>query len=328
VTGGTGSIGRRIVSKLLQHAVRVVRVLSNDENSLFRMQMELNDDRLRYFLGDVRDERRMRLAAREADVILHAAALKHVPIGEYNPFEVVQTNVIGTQNMISAALEENVERFLLISSDKAVNPTSTMGASKLLCEKLVVDASAYAGGRKTRFACIRFGNVLDSRGNVAEIFESQIERGGPVTVTDPHMTRFAFLSADAVSSVMKALTGMMGGEIFVPEMQALNVSDLAEVMIEKFSLTHGLEPSKIAIQVTKSRPGEKIHEELMTTEEGERAVECDGMYVILPATRDVRGYESNPRPKTREYSSASQPPMTRQQIARLLGGLVAMHPSF
>jgi FlaA1/EpsC-like NDP-sugar epimerase len=321
VTGGTGSIGAEIVTQLLEHGVQVVRVLSNDENSLFNMRAQLDDERLRYLLGDVRDEKRMRIASRDVELVFHAAALKHVPIGEYNPFELVQTNVIGTQNAISAALDENVERFLLIGTDKAVNPTSVLGASKLLCEKLVVDASAYRGNRRTRFASIRFGNVLNSRGSVLEVFQDQIRRGGPVTVTDREMTRFAISASQAVSCVLQAMATMLGGEIFVPKMQALRVMDLAETLVKELSPKYGLDPRKIAIETTKARPGEKTHEELMTDRELERCSELEDMYVVVPETFDLGGYGGYERPEMSEYASNAVSLMSKKDVTDLLKGL-------
>ena len=318
VTGGTGSIGREIVTQILRHGVQVVRVLSNDENSLYDMRSEVDDKRLRYLLGDVRDDKRMRLANHDIDLVFHAAALKHVPIGEYNPFELVQTNVIGTQNAISAALDENVERFLLIGTDKAVSPTSVLGASKLLCEKLVVDACAYRGNRRTRFAGIRFGNVLDSRGNVLETFRRQMEHANVITVTHPDMTRFSFTASQAVSCVLQAMTMMQGGEIFVPKMQALRVVDLAEAFIGQLSPRYGLGPRQIRIEMTKARPGEKIHEELMTRREAERCFELHDMYVIVPEIFDLRGYRRYRRPEVQEYASNAVPPMSKTQVADLL----------
>lgn len=324
VTGGTGSIGKEIAAQLLKHNVQAVRVLSNDENSLFNMRMDYQDDRLRFLLGDVRDYERMKMASREIDIVYHTAALKHVPIGEYNPFELVQTNVVGTQNVVSAALEEGVDRFLLISSDKAVNPTSTLGASKLLCEKLVVSAAAYRGYRKTRFASMRFGNVLDSRGSVLEIFRRQMERLEPLTVTDPHMTRFAFAASQAVDFILRATAMTQGGEIFIPKMQALHVIDLAQAMIEALSPVLDLDPKQLGIQTTKVRPGEKIHEELMTSAEAQRAVELEDMYVVLPETLETGGYEGKHPPAVSEYSSGTATPMSKSQIVDLLQRINAL----
>jgi FlaA1/EpsC-like NDP-sugar epimerase len=322
VTGGTGSIGEEIVAQLLKRDVRVIRVLSNDENSLFNTKMKFSDDRLRYLLGDVRDENRMKMAAREVDIVFHTAALKHVPLGEYNPFELVQTNVIGTQNAIAASLDENVKHFLLISSDKAVNPTSTLGASKLLCERLVIDGGAYVGRRETKFASIRFGNVIDSRGSVFELFQRQIQNLGPVTITNAQMTRFAFTAFRAVSHVLRAMEMMKGGEIFVPKMQALRVADLADVMIEELCTKYHLDRRQVRIQPTKPRPGEKSHEELMTSAEAQRSVEMGDMYVILPDTVELKGYEKYAPPEIRDYSSASAMPlMSREEILKLLRSL-------
>ena len=318
MTGGTGSIGRELTSQLLASGAEVVRVLSNDENGLFEMQLQFEDDRVRYLLGDVRDYERMKTAAEDIDFVFHAAALKHVPIGEYNPFEVVMTNVIGTKNLIDASLENNVRRFLLISTDKAVNPESTMGASKLLCEKLVVDASAYIGPRRTKFNCVRFGNVLQTRGSVTEVFTRQVARGGPLTLTDPEMTRFVLDSKTAVNRVLRASESTEGGEILVIKMKSLRIKDLAEVIIEEFAPLHGLRPSAIQIQIAGKRPGEKVHEELMTEAEAADCVETEEFYVILPRTFTSHTYKGLKPVAVSPYTSKDGPLMTREEIRRLL----------
>lgn len=194
VTGGCGSIGSHLVTEILEQDPSVVRVLDNNEEGLFGLQQKLGAEApVRYLLGDVRDQDRLELAMEDIDVVFHAAALKHVTLNEYNPFETVQTNVQGTQNLIQAALEEEVESVVAISTDKASNPTSVMGATKLLSERLIIAANTYKGSRDTRFGCVRFGNVLGSSGSVVPIFIDQIREGGPVTVTDPDMTRFLSL---------------------------------------------------------------------------------------------------------------------------------------
>ena len=318
VTGGTGSIGRQLTVQLLESGAEVVRVLSNDENGLFDMQLQFEDDRIRYLLGDVRDHERMKTAAKDIDFVFHAAALKHVPIGEYNPFEVVMTNVIGTKSVIDASLENNVQGFLLISTDKAVNPVSTLGASKLLCEKLVVDAAAYIGPRRTKFNCVRFGNVLQTRGSVTEVFTRQVARGGPVTLTDPEMTRFALDQKTAVARVLKASESTEGGEILVIKMRSLRIKDLAEVIIEEFAPLHGFKPSSIPMQVGGARPGEKVHEELMTDSEAANCVETDEFYVILPRTYERDTYRGLKRMAVRPYTSKDGPLMTKEEIRQLL----------
>ena len=316
VTGGTGSIGRELATHLLAAGVEVVRVLSNDENGLFDMQERLNDHRVRYLLGDVRDNERMRFACQDIDFVFHAAALKHVPIGEYNPFEVVMTNVVGTKTLIDACLTQDVKRFTLISTDKAVNPINTLGASKLLCEKLVTDAEAYKGHHPTKFCSVRFGNVLQTRGSVTETFRRQISRGGPVILTDEEMTRFALDRGTAVARVLKAVESTEGGEIFVIKMKSLRIRDLAEAMIEEVTTMQERPVSSIQIQVGGIRPGEKIHEELMTEEETANCHETGEFYIVTPRiiSSQVTKNKVTPGP----YTSRDGPFMNKEEIRNLL----------
>jgi FlaA1/EpsC-like NDP-sugar epimerase len=282
----------------------VVRVLSNDENGLFEMQQELGErPDLRFLLGDVRDQDRLKLATRDIDIVFDAAALKHVLISEYNPFEVVRTNVIGTQNLLEASIWARVEKFIFISTDKAVNPASTLGASKLLCEKLVLDASSYRGPKLSAISCVRFGNVLGSRGSVLNVFSSQIAKGGPVTVTERTMTRFVMLLDDAVGLLLKAAGIARGGEIFVLKMEGARITDLAQAMIEEFAPRYGFSPKDIKIQEIGARPGEKIHEDLMTEDEASRSLESEGLYVVPHAMTDTTPYGEFKRAKLSKYSS-------------------------
>ena len=318
VTGGTGSIGRELTTQLLASGVEVVRVLSNDENGLFEMQQHFGDERIRYLLGDVRDPERMKTAAQNIEVVFHAAALKHVPIGEYNPFEFVITNVIGTKNVIDACLYNDVENFVLISTDKAVNPVNTMGASKLLCEKLVVDSTrGYKGQRRTNFTCVRFGNVLKTRGSVTEVFTKQLAKGGPLIVTDPEMTRFVLSQETAVARVLKA-TKFTEGEILVMKMKALRIIDLAEAIIEEYAGSLGYDPSLIRKQVTGARPGEKIHEELMTEIEASGCYETDEFFVIPPYAPPSDIPQTRRQPAKLPYTSREGPHMTKEEIRNLL----------
>ncbi len=310
VTGGNGTIGSEIVNQLLNYNPKTIRVLSNDENGLFNLQQQLSSKKnLRFLFGDVRDKDRMRMACKDVDVVFHTAALKHVPICEYNPFEAVRTNVIGTQNLIESALLEDVDRFIFISTDKAVNPTSTMGASKLLCEKLVVEASSYKGSRRTKFSCVRFGNVLGSRGSVTEVFKSQIASGNKVTITHPEMTRFVMLTSQAVGLVFKAAEKAKGGEIFILKMPSLKITDLAEVMIEALN-GHTFKPT---IEFVGLRPGEKIHEELLTEFETRNCIELPEMFVINSGDCTTTNLLCK-----NSYSSKDQTPITKVEISKML----------
>lgn len=280
VTGGTGSIGSEIVKKILQFNPEAVRVLDNNETGLFELEQELNSKKIRTFLGDIRDEERLRRAFDGVDIIFHAAALKHVPLCEYNPFDAVKTNVIGTQNVLNAALDMNVEKVIVISTDKTVNPINVMGATKLLAEKLTISANYYTGDKKTVFSCVRFGNVLDSRGSVVPVFKNQIKNGGPVTITDPEMTRFVMGIPQAVGLILKAGEKTKGKEIFILKMPALNIVDLAEVMIEEFAPIYGHDPEEIEIKIIGKRNGEKMYEELLTQEEFNYVYDDDELYVL------------------------------------------------
>jgi UDP-N-acetylglucosamine 4,6-dehydratase len=286
VTGGSGSIGSEIVKKVLQYEPEVVRVLSNDENCLFNLEQELQGySNLRFLVGDVRDKERLQRAVENIDFVFHAAALKHVPLCEYNPFEAVKTNALGTQNVIEAAMEEEVEKLITISTDKAVNPVNVMGATKLLAERLTISANEYKGLRKTGFCCVRFGNVLDSRGSVMPSFREQIIKGGPVTLTEPNMTRFVMSIPKAVELVLKAADIAQGGEIFIFKMPALRIGDLAEAMVDELAPQYGYNPESIKVEVTGKRAGEKIYEELLTADEAINASETEDMFIITPAAK-------------------------------------------
>jgi len=317
VVGGTGSIGSALVRALLNSRPSVVRVLSNDENGLFEMQREIGErSDLRFLLGDVRDRSRLRLAMRDVDIVFHAAALKHVPISEYNPFEVVRTNVIGTQNLLEAAIWGGVDKFILISTDKAVNPINTLGASKLLCEKLVLDAASYRGPKLTAFSCVRFGNVLASRGSVTNVFTSQILKGGPVTVTDKAMTRFVMLLDDAVGLLLKAAEIARGGEIFVLKMAGARILDLAHAMIDELAPRYGYDPRDMRIEEIGARAGEKLHEDLMTEDEARRSFESGDLYIIL-SREDAETYSDFKPAKISKYTSKDVRLLGREELRQL-----------
>lgn len=284
VTGGAGSIGSALVKELLNYDPKAIRILDNNETGLFELEQELQSDKIRPFVGDIRDKDRLKRAFEGVNIIFHAAALKHVPLSEYNPFDAIQTNVIGTQNVITVAVDEEVEKTILISTDKAVNPTNVMGATKLLAERLMISANHYKGLRNVLFSWVRFGNVLDSRGSVIPLFRNQIKKGEPVTVTSPEMTRFIMSIPNAVKLILKATHMAKYGEIFILKMDAIKIGDLAEVMVEELAPKYGHDPKDIKIEVIGARPGEKLFEELMTENEVKNAYEDGEMFVIIPDT--------------------------------------------
>jgi UDP-N-acetylglucosamine 4,6-dehydratase len=323
VTGGVGSIGGEIVKSLLRQDPKVVRILDNNETGLFDIEHELHSSRIRVLLGDVRDKERLKRAFENVDIVFDAAALKHVPLCEYNAFEAVKTNVIGTQNLIEVAIDEKISKFITISSDKAVNPVNVMGATKLLAERLTISANFYKGLRKTVFSCVRFGNVLDTRGSVVPLFRKQIQDGF-ITLTDPDMTRFMMSVPLAVELVLRAAEMAQGGEIFILKMPVLRMGELADVMVEEYAREHGYDPGKIRIDVIGKRPGEKMYEELMTADEAERAYEDKEMFVVLPQKMDIVGhltYEfpvSFSKAQKEEYSSKNAVMLSKEEIRQLL----------
>lgn len=316
VTGGTGSIGSETVRRILPYEPKVVRVFSNDEDGQFNLQQQLQRyTNIRFLMGDVKDRERLKRAVEGIDFVFHAAALKHVPLCEYNPFEAVKTNVMGTQNVIEVAMDEEVDKVITISTDKAVNPVNVMGSTKLLAERLTISANYYKGARRTAFSCVRFGNVLDSRGSVVPLFKEQIMAGGPVTITDPDMTRFAMSIPEAVDLILKAATMARGGEVFIFKMPALCIGDLAEVMIEELAPQYGYSPGGIKIEITGKRAGEKNYEELMTEVEATKAGETEDMFIILPQIEGER--EAKVAPVT-GYTSKGGDLLTKEEIKRML----------
>jgi UDP-N-acetylglucosamine 4,6-dehydratase/5-epimerase len=271
VTGGTGSFGRKFVELMLQkyHPRRLV-VFSRDELKQSEMMARFSDPSLRFFIGDVRDKERLERAMHGITTVVHAAALKQIPACEYNPFEAIQTNVIGGKNVIDAAIDQGVTRVLAISTDKAVNPINLYGATKLCAEKLFVQANVYGYPRHTVFAVLRYGNVIGSRGSVVPLFASQRE-SGTVTVTDRRMTRFWIRLEQGVEFAIRCVSLATGGEIFVPKIPSMRVMDLVE------AVAPGCQVKDIGI-----RPGEKLHEILMSDDESRQAVERDDMFVIEP----------------------------------------------
>ena len=272
LTGGTGSFGNAFVSAVTSRWDDVViRVYSRDELKQSEMQERWGDRNLRYLLGDVRDRSRMSRAAQGADILIHAAALKQVPACEYNPFEAVRTNVLGAQHVVDAAIDAGVSKVVALSTDKAVNPVNLYGATKLSAEKIVVQGNAYAAQSRTRLACVRYGNVVGSRGSVVPVFRNQIAKNSALTITDERMTRFWITLVQAVDLVLYAIANMTGGEIFIPKIPSMRVVDLVQAMAP------GMPREIIGI-----RPGEKLHEVLITADESRHTIDAGDVYVVLP----------------------------------------------
>jgi UDP-N-acetylglucosamine 4,6-dehydratase len=273
VTGGTGSFGKAFVRAVIEgHDPAAVRIYSRDELKQWELRAEFSDDpRLSFLIGDVRSRERLEMALRGVDVVIHAAALKQVPVCEYNPFEAVQTNVHGAENVVAAAIAHDVPRTLALSTDKAVNPVNLYGATKLCAEKIFTQGNAYAGHGPSRFASVRYGNVVGSRGSVVPLFKKQAAQG-EVTITDETMTRFWITLDQAVEFVISSLAMMQGGEIFVPRIPSMRIADLAD------ALAPDAERRIVGV-----RPGEKVHEVLITEDESRRTRVLSDRFIIYPA---------------------------------------------
>ena len=271
ITGGTGSFGNKFLDIVLkEHNPKAIRVYSRGELMQVEMEKRINDDRVRFLIGDVRDRVRLHRAMNGVDVVVHAAALKHVPVCEYNPIEAVKTNVEGASNVINAAIDNSVAKVVALSTDKAVHPVNLYGATKLVAEKLFVQGNAYAGKKKTQFSCVRYGNVIGSRGSVIPVFVKQ-KKEGKITITDERMTRFWITLDDSVGLVLKGLEDMQGGEIYVPKLPSTKITDLAETIAPNAKR-----------EATGIRPGEKLHEMLLTENEARHTKEFDKHFIIEP----------------------------------------------
>ncbi|MFL5707972.1 MAG: polysaccharide biosynthesis protein [Chloroflexota bacterium] len=328
MTGGSGTIGARLVEQLLGRQPAVVRVFGRDETKQFyQRQRHPGRADLRFLIGDIRDRDRLTRALEGIDVVFHCAALKHVESGEYNPFEATQTNVVGTQNVIDACLAADVKTMILTSSDKAANPTSVMGATKLLAEKLVSAATNYRGPHRTTFASVRFGNVLGSRGSAVELFARQVAAGGPVTVTDPAMTRFVMTTDRAVQLAIRAAEVAHGGEVFVFKMPVARLADLVSGTIAHAATDAGLDPATVSTTLMAARAGEKAFEELMTEDESRRAYDVGEMYAVLPSIGlhpDIAdAYRNAPPAPIGAYRSDGVAPMASEEVHSLVARALA-----
>lgn len=304
ITGGTGSFGQAATHHLLATDTERIVIYSRDEQKQTQMRTAgLTDERIRYFIGDIRDQDRLRRAMKDIHIVIHAAALKQVPICEYNPHEAVKTNIDGTANVIEAALDRNVHKVLMVGTDKAVDPTNLYGATKLAAEKLMVHANSYSGHDGTRFACTRYGNVINSRGSVLPLLQAQHSACAPMTITDPAMTRFVLTLEQGVQFVLDSLERMTGGEVFVPDLPAVKITTIAAAV----AWPH--EPNMLIVG---RRAGEKTHELLISANEAERVTDHDTYYTIGPNPVD-------PPDVAGEYSSRDTQRLTISEFRTLAG---------
>ena len=317
ITGGTGSLGQALTKFLLKTDVDAIRIFSRNEHQQVMMEENFKDDRLRFFIGDIRDLPRLTRAMEDIHIVFHTAALKHVPVVEYNPFEGIRTNVIGSQNVIDASLEANVEIAVGIGTDKSVAPLNTYGATKLLMEKIFVTANNYVNPEKhrTKFIALRYGNVLGSSGSVVPKFIRQIRNKEKITITDPNMTRFSITMNEALDFIIKSTLTGKGSEIFIPKLKAYSINDLKDVIFEMLGDT-GVD--KIPI-----RPGEKMHETLIDADEMRHTYETDSIYVVLNPQLDgntiKHHYPSFKRiNKTESYSSDLAEKLSKEQLKQII----------
>lgn len=316
VTGGTGSFGKRFAETILRdHSPKKLIIFSRDEWKQSEMARRFNDSRLRFFLGDVRDKDRLERAFDGVHIVIHAAALKQIPSAEYNPLEVIKTNVLGAANVIDAAIDRGVEKVVALSTDKAANPINLYGATKLCSDKLFIAANVYSGVHQTKFSVVRYGNVVGSRGSVIPLFLKMKEEGR-LPITDPRMTRFWITLDQAVSLVLSGLEKMHGGEVFVPKVPSMNIMDLARAI--------GPECKYEEIGI---RPGEKLHEVLVAVDDSRRTVELEEFYVIQPdfpkfRKEAVNWEQAKPVPDGFVYASDSNTQwLTEEQLQKLLADL-------
>ena len=317
ITGGSGSLGIALTKKLLELNAETIRIYSRNESKQLEMQNQINDSRIRYLIGDVRDLSRLTMAMEKIDIVIHAAALKHVPVVEYNPFEAIKTNILGTQNVIEACLKENVEAAVCIGTDKAVAPYNTYGATKHLMERLFITASNYLNPdlHKTRFICVRYGNVLGSSGSVIPKFIEQVKNDKPISMTDPTMTRFNITMYQAIDLIFKAIKNGYGGEVFIPKLKAYRLDRLRDAIFDSLNIQN----DTIQIPV---RPGEKFHESLISQDELRNTFENDENYIIIDekSQDEILKKWKNLKPAnlTERYSSDKVDILTKEELKEIL----------
>jgi len=316
ITGGTGSLGTALTARLLKTDVDIIRIFSRDELKQSQMESQFNNDRLRFLIGDVRDKERLEKAVEDVNIVIHTAALKQVPVIEYNPFEAIKTNVQGSQNLVEACLNKNVEFALAIGTDKAVSPFNTYGATKLLMERLFVSANYYKGSHKTKFSCVRYGNVLGSRGSILPTFIEQIISGKKVTITDPNMTRFNITIDQALDLIFRVIKNGHGGDVHVPKLDAYRVGDMKDVVLDLMDCKN--EEESIPVRI-----GEKFHETLINEHEIRNTYENqDNDYVIFENQLTKDHSETIPGAKkttlTTEYSSDKVQATSKEKLKEIL----------
>lgn len=311
LTGGTGSFGQMFTEVVLKEGdPKSLRIYSRGELAQVQMEQRFHDDRLRFFIGDIRDEERLRRAMKGVDIVVHAAALKHVPVCEYNPIEAIKTNIDGTANVINAAIDLGVDRMMLISTDKAVHPVNLYGATKMVAEKCTIQGNTYSGGKGTRMSCVRYGNVIGSRGSVVPLFLKQRKRK-EITITDERMTRFWITLEEGVRFVIQSIARMHGGETFVPKIPSMRITELADIIAPDCTRV-----------ITGIRPGEKLHEVLITEDEARHAREFDDHFVIIPEFpfwKDGNFSEGAPLDRNFRYTSENNSVwMTADELRKIV----------
>ena len=319
VTGGSGSIGQAIVTKALEDGAKSIKVFSNDENGLYEMEQTFTDKKIEFIIGDIRNSETVNSTVKNVDIIFHAAALKHVDRCELNPFEAFTVNIIGTNNIVKAAVNENVKKVISISTDKAVNPIGVMGATKLLGEK-ILSAEAFHNKSNTVFASVRFGNVFHTRGSILPRIENQIKKGGPITLTDQRMKRFFMTKNDAVKLIVNATNLAMGGEIFILKMPLLYLKDLFEVMKEILAPKYGFKPTQIKTTHIGIRPGEKLTEYLLTDFEMEHVLETKDFFILPSLFESISKskYPGTKKPNNLHNYFEKMKPIDIKEIKKML----------
>jgi len=328
ITGGSGTIGNALIEHILtNYSPKIIRILSRDETkqNLLQNKFKGYSKNLRFFIGDIRDKERLMMAVKDVNIIFHLAALKHVVACEYNPFEAIKTNVLGLQNLIEVSIDNNIEKVIFTSTDKAATPCNTMGVTKLLGEKLITAANYYKGKANTIFYSLRFGNILGSRGSLIPLIERQIESNLTITLTHYNMTRYIMSTNNAVKLILETLKFAQGGEVFVLKMDAVKVYDLIKVLIEYFSEKYKKNSKEIHLEEVGMLTGEKLYEELFSIEESERTYEMEKIYMILPQLPEVSNkIDLGKYPKikkfdiSKSYNSKIGPFLTKNEIKEFL----------
>ena len=316
ITGGTGSLGQALTKRLLTLDVKSIRIFSRNESKQIEMENNFDDKRIRYFLGDIRDLDRLSRATEDVDIVFHAAAIKHVPKIEYNPFEAIKTNVIGSQNVIEACINANVEKAICVGTDKAVSPLNTYGATKLLMEKLFVTANNYLNKKrhKTKFIALRYGNVLGSSGSVIPLFINQIKNKQKITITDPKMTRFSITMDEALDFILESTLIGKGSEIFVPKLRSYEIEGVKDALFEMIG--------KVEVEHIGIRSGEKLHETLINENELINTFELDNKFMILKTDtikENLNLYDSIKKSDINKiYSSDSVEKISKEELKKII----------